>query len=298
MNQEPSRLASLLSAVVATIQEPGAPDRHARDPHAFFAARDLTPVDHAELAKLDASAVFVYRKLVHGTLRSAIELEIPRTVRLLGDAFEHSLERFFAEQLSRSHYLRDVAFELVEREGPGWPPALFDLARHELLDFEVAALPRSPAHPPAEGLALDRGVLFDGAARLARYDHPVHEIADELPPARETWLLVYRTREHDLVHLSLTPLAAYVVDRLLAGETLQRSIELACETCSATLTDELLSGVAKVLADLADRGVLLGPRAACAVGPVEDGPSGQDGLRSQPRPDSPPRDVSNEEDTP
>jgi hypothetical protein len=256
------RLEALLRAMVATIREPEAAERGA----AFFADRGLDPRDQAALAAVEPQAMFTYRSLVRGTLRTAIENEIPRTAALLGPRFQLDLDRFFADAMPRSHYLRDVAFELVDFAAPGWaadpsvPPFTHDLARHELLDFEVAASPRGAAAQAAEpSLDLARPVVFDGAVRLARYDYPVHTIAAGVDVSpEETFLLVYRDAEFEIRHLALTPLAAAVTEALLAGVTLGQAVTVACEKLRATLSAETLEGVAKLLADYADRGVLIG----------------------------------------
>lgn len=256
------RLEALLRTMVATIREPDALERGAD----LFADRGLDPRDQAALAAVDPQAMFTYRALVRGTLKTAIENEIPRTAALLGPRFEEDLERYFADAMPRSHYLRDVAFELVDFAAPGWaadptvPPFTHDLARHELLDFEVAASPRGLAAQAAEpSLDLSRPVVFDGAVRLARYDYPVHTIALGADvPRGETFLLVYRDADFEIRHLALTPLAAAVTEALLAGENLGQAVTVACQKLRATLSPETLEGVAKLLADYAERGVLIG----------------------------------------
>lgn len=266
----PPRLEALLRTMVATVREPLAAERGA----AFFADRGLDPRDQVALTAVDPQAMFTYRSLVRGTLRTAIENEIPRTAALLGPRFQLDLDRFFAEAMPRSHYLRDVAFELVDFAAPGWaadsavPPFAHDLARHELLDFEVAASPRGAAAESAEpSLDLGRPVVFDGAVRLARYDYPVHTIAPVRPEVdgsavdvlpQETFLFVYRDADFEIRHLALTPLAAAVTEALLAGQTLGQAVTVACEKLRATLSPETLEGVAKLLADYAERGVLIG----------------------------------------
>lgn len=262
------RLEAIMRAMAATIREPDAP---LQGP-AFFAGRGLDPRDEAAFAAVDPRAMFTYRALVRGSLRDAIVTEIPRTAALLGPRFERDLDRFFAEAMPRSHYLRDVAFELVDFAAPAWasdpavPPYVHDLARHELLDFEVAASPRGPLVGVAEpSLDLALPVVFDGAVRLARYDYPVHTIVPGAEVARaETFLFVYRDADFEIRHLSLTPLAAAVTEALLAGETLGRAVTVACERLRATLSPETLEGVAKLLADYAERGVLMGSASSAA----------------------------------
>jgi hypothetical protein len=60
--------------------------------------------------------------------------------------------------------------------------------------------------------------------------------------------------------LELTPLAADVVERLAAGEPLGAAVVAACET-HAVAPAAVGGDVARLLASLGDRGILLGARA-------------------------------------
>jgi hypothetical protein len=85
---------------------------------------------------------------------------------------------------------------------------------------------------------------------------------DEAPSsdaeARPVSILIYRDPEHRSRFLELTPLAAAILERLFAGETLGQALTNAC----ASLDEEVLAGTARLLADLGERGVLLGARDA------------------------------------
>jgi hypothetical protein len=151
----------------------------------------------------------------------------------------------------------------------GIPSYLVDLAQHELSAFEVAAAPPEPPEQreaTGEALALDQGVRFDVAARVRRYAYPVHRLYADLdardePEARETWLLVYRDRDHDVRYLELTPLAAEILTRLIAGEALGAAVTSSAEARGEPLGPAVVEGTAKILADLAERGVVLGSTA-------------------------------------
>ena len=82
------------------------------------------------------------------------------------------------------------------------------------------------------------------------------------PTRREVALLVYRSPEHEVRYLELTPLAAGIIERLLVGLTLERAVREAAAAEQAELTEAVLSGAAALLADLAERGVVWGPRRA------------------------------------
>jgi hypothetical protein len=96
-----------------------------------------------------------------------------------------------------------------------------------------------------------------------RYEWAVHELPAALedrsaPAERSVALLVYRDAEHAVRFLELTPTAAAVLEQLLAGESLREGIARACAALGLTMDDSVLADTARLLADLGERGVLLG----------------------------------------
>lgn len=272
MSTDRERLGRMLDVVQATLQDPD-PGALERDPASWLAGRNLSEADARALSDLGGRRLLIYRRLVHRGLRGAIRVEIPRTAARLGDLFEAEVTRFFEQEMPRSHYLRDAAFELVEWAAPRWrvdprvPNYLVDLARHELSAFEVAGAPAGEAPgPTSDDLTLVSIVRFDPAARIRRYDYAVHRLLAELDArdeaeARETWLLAYRDRDHDVRYLELTPTAASILEALMRGDALGDAVKRGAETRGAKLTPELLEGTARLLADLVDRGVVVGTAA-------------------------------------
>jgi hypothetical protein len=235
---------------------------------ALAARHALEPATRAAL-EADLERWLVYRTLVRNTLRNAVSLAIPRTLARLGGLFDEAFDRFLAERGPRTHYLRDVTSELLDFVAPLWradprvPPWSLDLARHEALEIVVASL-ADPLEPHALGeLDVERGLRFIEAARVVRYEYAVQRLsadeADRTAPAREpTALFVYRDAEHDVRYLELTPLAADLLEALLAGESLKAALLRACAR-EAVEPAQALSSVAELLAGLAARGALLGP---------------------------------------
>lgn len=266
---ERARMEALMRAVQRSITSPHADTRIRDDRRAWLADEGLEGADLDAMAAIDARRILLYRKLVRRGVASAARIQIPRTVARLGPAFDAYLARFFAEEPPRSHYLRDIPFELVAWAAPRWaedeslPPFLADLARHELVAFEVAGDAGAPRIPTGQPLDLDRRVRFSSAVKLVRYGFAVHkldareEARDE--PAREpTALLAYRDAEHDVRYLELTPAAAAILERLLAGETLRAAVVGGSGALGIPLDAAVLEGTARLLADLAERGVMLG----------------------------------------
>jgi len=261
-----SRLEAIERALVASITEPDATRLGGAARAAWLEGRGLQAQDREALAAVDDQSFSVYRAIVRKMLRSAILLELPRTATLLGARFERDLATYL-EALPRSHYLRDAAFELYEAASPGWaadptlPPFASDLARHELSELEIgSSLEDAGVLPTSEELDLALPVRTGGSAGIYRYAYPVHELEGDATQleARETILLGYRDREHDVRYLSLTPLAAEIVERLFEGAPLGAAITEACVARGVALDPALLDETSRLLADLAERGVLVG----------------------------------------
>ena len=99
-----------------------------------------------------------------------------------------------------------------------------------------------------EEVALDRPLAFVESARIERYAWAVHELPDDEeatdPPARrDVSLLAYRDATHAVRWLDLTPLAAAILERLVAGSPLGVAVEGACADHQTAPAD--------VLADIA-----------------------------------------------
>jgi len=245
---------------------------------ALCARHEIDPADARALAE-SLERLRVYRELVRGNLREALELSIPRSIARLGPLFDEYFDRFLLECGPRTHYLRDITPELLAFCAPLWrddarvPSYLYDLALHESLHIEVSALPTLPRGHVSAPLALDRGVDFGAALRRVQYGYAVHELPEaetdrSVPDARRVALLVYRNPEHEVRYLELTPLADAIIARLLEGAPLGSAVTDAAEAHGVALTESVLEGAAKLLADLAERGVIRGPRPIPASGPT------------------------------
>jgi hypothetical protein len=209
----------------------------------------------------------IYRALVRRALADMLRFELPRTAARLGARWDRDVERFLDATLPRSRYLRDIAAELVARAGPSWagdpevPPYALDLARWELLAFEVNNAPDDPpARPPAPP-ALDRPLRISFSMRLFHAEYAVHLLPEdaassEPPEQRPTALCVYRDHDFEMRTLSLTPSAAEILARLAAGEALGAAVSGAAAARGAALDAAFLQGAARLLEDLGERGVV------------------------------------------
>jgi hypothetical protein len=229
--------------------------------------------DDASILRHAPHRLALYRRLVFGNLLGVASKMMPRTRARLNDladgAFDRSFGAFLAKAAPRTHYLRDVPAEFLAWALPSWkadpgiPPYASDLATHELVEFQIAAAPMPGECPPLAELAHDRVVLFVPAGRLVRYSYAVHALPPEEsdrsePVARSVALFVHRDEGHRVRFLELTPLAARIVERLLARCPLGEAITEACTAEGTALTESVLSSTAQMLAEWAERGILLG----------------------------------------
>ena len=274
---ETERFAALLGTMARLVRAPGVVLEAAftEEPRAFLAAGGLGPGDTAQLAALGEKRLLVYRRHVRKTLAMGIRRQIPRTAARIGGAGEGEgglapwVDRWVDDEAPRSRYFRDVVFEFVAWALPRWaedaslPTYLGDLARHELVHFEVAPMPASDAPAASEELALDRGVRFDAAVRLSRYEHAVHrldgdEAARDVATREPVALLAYRDREHEVRYLELTPLAAAILERLLRGEPLGAAVVGGAGALGHPVDALVTQSTAALLEDLRARGALVG----------------------------------------
>jgi hypothetical protein len=240
---------------------------------AAWLARHEVDADDAQALTRDFPRLLVYRKLVRGNLQGALRATLPRTLARLGARFESYFDEFLQASPPASHYLRDVAPSFLRFALPRWqedeavPAYLSDLARHEALQIELASLLARPkGHVTAE-LSLDEGVELIDAVRLVHYAWAVHRLPDDetsdAPPEHvQTSLLAYRSPEHDVRYLELGPFASGLLSALLERQPLRRALGEAAQQVGLPLDDELLNRAARLLAELAERGALLGKTAA------------------------------------
>ena len=251
---------------------PGMDPKDPAQVRAWLTRHEVADSDRDFLLAQGVERLLVYRRLVRATLRDAVELAIPRTIARLGSVFDEYFSEFLAARGPRTHFLRDVTGELLTWVRDRWSadervvPYAWELARHEALRIELAAQPTGAPLDYVPALDLERGAVFIEAARIARYEYRVHELpdaeTDRSEPAHEpVALLVYRSAEHEVRYLELSPMAATVLAALMDdGHSLGQALQGAAEQHGVALDDSVIQGTAHLLTDLATRGVLLGAR--------------------------------------
>jgi hypothetical protein len=233
-------------------------------------ARNEVVGDDARALERDFPRLLVYRKLVRRNLRGALESTIPRSIARLGATFDASFDEFLRLHPPVTRLLKDLTPRFLDFALPRWqddrgvPAYLPDLARHEALQIELATLLARPKRQVAAQLALDESVEFIDAVRLVSYSWAVHRLPEDetsrvLPERAAVSLLVYRSAEHEVRYLELGSFAAELLTALLGQRrTLRDALTQAASRLGLALDAELLGATARLLADLAERGALLG----------------------------------------
>ena len=239
----------------------------------FFASHGIAPED-ADALLASPRRLGLYRQLVRhnvtGVIETMLEHTRARLERRVPGELERGVSAFLDEVGPRTPHMRDVPAEFLAYAAPRWraderlPKWIADYAELELLDFTVGVAPRPLPPPPLAEVAVDRPLVFAEPKRLVHLRWAVNELPrddlDAEPAERPVSILVYRDAAHRTRFLELTPLAAAILERLFAGDALGRAIIAACEAKAHPLDDEVLGGAARLLADLGERGVLLGAR--------------------------------------
>lgn len=214
-----------------------------------------------------------YRRLVRNRLYETIDHAFGRLAAGVGaETFRALVDRFLAEQGSRSPYLRDVPGELLawlEQRGVealGMPRWALDLARLEWAELAMAYA--EEAAPPAGSivdLRMDLPAVTTAAHRLLWLQYPVHgsgASADgEAPMRRDPVVLcVYRDpRSFEVQTLELSFIAgSFLREIACAKRPLVDVIRSVAHGHGAVLDAAFVEAVSAVLADWVERGLILG----------------------------------------
>jgi len=223
--------------------------------------------DSAELIR-QWSRLMIYRELVRSNVRRTISSALPQTTAVLGQDIDAHVDVFLQRPGPSSPYLRDICREFYEHRCASWnddeslPRWLDDLARYELARFEVAALPDAISVEGDPSLHLDVTLRFCPACRLLRLRHAVFQkplpgTRDARVVATRSAVLVHRDSDCEVRQLELSPLAADVVESLMADNTLRRAVVRSCQVHGVAMDTDLLEAIARLLADLAERGIVV-----------------------------------------
>jgi hypothetical protein len=232
------------------------------------------PADFEQLGG-DARRWQAYRRMVRSRFYEVADHGFERLVGVVGpDRFHALVDQFLAEAPPRSPYLRDVPGELVDFlqsdprpiEGPAWPQYALDLMRFEWAELDAGYTYEEVAPSQVIPLVMDRPAILSPTHRLLRLDHAVHRLGidgvdSEVAPGPIALCLYRDPRTHEVETLELTPAAFSILTGIeRETDTLTEVVRNASAQLRVEVDVAFVEALSALLADLVERGVLLGSR--------------------------------------
>jgi hypothetical protein len=216
----------------------------------------------------------VYRRMVRSRLAENVEHGFERLRAVVGaDRFREIVWRFLADSPPRSHYLRDVPGEFLRffeanrdtlTRAFELPAYGLDLARYEWAELETAYSFEETKAAEVGPLDMQRVPVLSPAHRLIDLAYPVHRMGTEghdvtLEAAPFSLCLYRDAKSHEVAVLELTPVTASILSLMQRRTlTLTEIVRNAAEEVGVTVDVAFVDALSTLLADLIERGVLLG----------------------------------------
>jgi hypothetical protein len=227
-----------------------------------------------DLARLGGPRWLVYRRMVRARFATVLAEAFEDFRTAVGPgAFADLVDRFLAESPPRSPYLRDIPLEfhgfLQGYSGrpaghAAWPAFALDLARFEAATAELAHLATPTGSSEVEPLDMHLFAVLSPTARLLDLQHAVHVFDAEHRdvPLRPVTLLIYRAASTGEVEtLEMNPVASRIVRGIAREEApLVEVVRIAAGEASVAIDASFVESFSILLADLVERGVVLGSR--------------------------------------
>jgi hypothetical protein len=217
----------------------------------------------------------VYRDLFFNNIRSMLAGNFPVLRALYGpDDWSRLVRDFYADYRCHTPLFTEIAREFlrylqeVRRPRSEDPPFLLELAHYEWVELALELDEREPEVVPAQ----PDGDLLDGAPVLSplawplSYRFPVHRIRPDYrpaePPAEPTHLLVYRDRQEKVRFMELNAVARLLIAHLQdrPGASGRDVLQTIAADIGHPDPARVEAAGADLLADLRDRGVILGTK--------------------------------------
>lgn len=233
-----------------------------------FAAWIRKPDPKKTPQNIDRQRMDVYRSLFFRNVATFVENTFPVAREILGqERWQPLVEQFFEKHLSTSPYFREIPQEFMAwlLENPTvletLPPWLAELLHYEWLEMHVATIDAPLPEVTTTTLELAKPVALSPFFMMAAYQWPVHTLSVQNQPSAQpavpTLLAVYRTAEHKVRFMQLTPQAAMLLEVLQTDPTLTPLA--AADQVSALIQQPFPADqVAALLTDLAARDIVLG----------------------------------------
>jgi len=236
-------------------------------------AEDAPAADFANLGH-EPSRWKAYRRMVRSRFYETIDHGFERLKNIVGSERFHLLvDRFLAIERPRSIYLRDIPGEFLQFLERHWEPIsrehglaayVLDLARYEWAELETAYAYEEGPTPDVVPLEMHRVAVLAPAHRLLDLEYPVHRLGTDQEGGalgREPIsLCLYRdSKTHDVETLELTPVAARLFVLIEQQTTaLDQVVRSAADAARLPVDLAFIEALSVLLADLLERGVLLG----------------------------------------
>lgn len=256
-----------MSELVARTPEPELDRTLASFERAIF---DAT-VDERDLAALGSrERMLLYRDLVRSRLRDLVASALPRVTTILGRS---TMDRLVDARLSAAppttRFFREVVLEVIDPRAPGLATDehahLDDLARLELAQWRAIWDDAAHAGPLDEFDFGKRPVVSPTMQRL-ELTWSVHRPEQPLTKAENDGtfhVAVYRRRDHVVETRWMNAPLAAILDQWRVGElTAIDGVRAAMSGLGAEPTAEIVDAMSGMLAELLERGGLLGSRPA------------------------------------
>jgi hypothetical protein len=216
----------------------------------------------------------VYRRMVRLRFAESIEHAFERLLAVVGaDCFRAIIWQFLAEAPPRSHYLRDVPGEFLRffEENRNalmrtyvLPGYALDLARYEWAELETAYSFEETGAAEVGPLDMHRVAVLSPALCLIDLAYPVHRMGtdghdDAMQPAPFSLCLYRDAKTHDVAVLELTPVTGAMLNLMeCRNMPLTEVVRNAAQRVGVTVDVAFVEALSTLLADLIERGVLLG----------------------------------------
>jgi len=242
-----------------------------------FAAHIRDPERQPPPAGIEDRRLKIYRELFFNNLRSMLAGNFPVLHGLYAaDDWSALVRDFYAEYRCQTPLFTEIAREFlrylqdVRQDRPEDPPFLLELAHYEWVELALELDEREPdaADVQADGDLLDGAPVLSPLAWPLSYRFPVHRIRPDYrpvdPPAEATHLLVYRDRQDRVRFMELNAVARLLVEHLQNHPHASGRASLATIAAEIGHADpaRVIAAGAGLLADLRERGVILGTRRA------------------------------------
>lgn len=264
-------------ALGRVIRDAALAERLAADPHGTLAELGLDEPTRERLLACGVGRMVAYNAMVRSRLLRTIREFSPRACTIVGDRLPALVYAWIAERGPSSPYLREIPNEFFAWARPRWarsiasgelPAWLLELFEHELQQRELIRDERASGEPSPHPVALALGMVANPTARLVRREFAVHRLPATIDPKlvpeveQGTFVLVgWRDRDDKARVLELRPRHAALLERLLAGASLQDALFGTCAALGQALDDTILGDTAVVLATWCDNHLLLGASA-------------------------------------